>query len=725
MIDLGFGILDLDLGTILLVISIIAFVLDYLFIFFGEYIEKWEVYSEITIVAGSTTFITSFFYFSYAVLTGDYSFEYVYRYVSNDMDTVMRMSSIWSGLAGSYFFWCFIALLSYLVFRFFFREFGHETIIWRAFMIVTAQIAGLIGLTLLNDPFKYHPNSPNDGRGLNPLLMNIWNTVHPPIIFIGYALCLVPTAIAIARITTLKDGKIPEYEGKKQLAKYFEFNVSLAWLILSSGIIIGGYWAYVTLGWGGFWAWDPVETVSLIPWLFLTLFYHGKAFYRKDKYLENYIISMTYTGVLFATFLTRSDILSSVHSFDPNDSIILLIGILLATFLLPHIYGIKNKDIFKINLALYKEDFRVSKSRTTALKISYLAGLTGTYAIIIGLLFPVFYESFIEFFPFISDNVDRKINVGPSFYNTIMTIFGGIMLVAGYFCTFFTDMSIKKKTSLISSGLIAGIAFVIGGWGGLEYTLNEENFTPEFLNGIWQILDRILFLLENFWTNGDKANLAIPLIFIAVIGVLMRFVKIMAFETNDVFRKTSQVMLHLSFLIIMLGALLSANLTVTDDIELAQVGGEYKIEGTSITIQIIDMDVTEFETGRTLGHYDTKFLLYSGTSGLGAGITRLSINSVWGADHEVTIISTLFSDIYIVTDQVYHDRVSGQFAAVDLHIKYIPYINILWAGCFILHIAILPLTIKKFIDFRETLNFKKEKLDGKESEDKKKVSNMD
>ncbi len=724
MIDVGLGIIELDLGTLLLLISLVALVLDYLFIIFGEYVEKWEIYSEIALVTGSTLLTIAFLYFSYSILTADYSFETVYLYVSNDMDFVMRLSAIWSGRAGSFFFWSFLGLICYLIFRILFRDSAHETILWRAFVFTSAQVSALVALTLLNEPFKpvdLPANIPlpiTDGQGLNPLLMTIWNVIHPPVIFVGYVLCLVPTAIAITKITLLDDGKTPKFESKEKLTKFLEFNVSLAWFVLSSGIILGGYWAYITLGWGGFWAWDPVETGSLIPWLFLTLYYHGKPFYRKNEYLGNYIISMTYTATLFATFITRSNIINTVHGFNPTDSnipilgeilafflpsleadegITLLLGVLLTTFLLPHAFGIRNKGLLNIDLGLDRDDFQASRSKTTALKISFLAGLIGTYVIIGGLIAPVGYDFIGNLFPVVYDEYGPQMTVDMNFYNTVMTIFGGIMLIAGFFCTFFANMNIRKRLGFIFGGLVAGGAFVVGGWGGVEYTLNEENLTPEFLNTVWSTSDTILFLFEDFWTTGDKANFAIPLIFLALVGVTINFGRVLAFETKHLFRKTGQTMLHLSFLLIMLGALLSAN-SITTWSGIVQGGGEYQVEGTTITLEVIRIEDTIPESERTLKEYNIEFLLKSGNSIVGAGVTRLSIDQIWGYDRKVTIISSLWTDYYIVTQDAGTNQYGTNLALVQ--VKVVPYINILWAGCIILHVALLPLVIQRLLDFK-------------------------
>lgn len=663
----------------------------------GKYIEKWELASEISLIIGNGALISSFLYFSYAHVTADYSFAVVSNNVSNDMDFMLRISAIWSAQAGSYLFWAFSMAIFYLLFRFFFREVAHEAVVWRSFVFCSLQVAFLVALTLLSQPFEANSDIVMAGGGLNPLLRNYWNVIHPPLILLGYAACMIPAGIAIARMSVLEDGKVPDYDGRARLDKFFEFSISLAWLILTAGIVLGGYWAYVTLGWGGFWAWDPVETVSLIPWLFLTLYYHGTPFHSKNRYLENYISSMSYIGSLFATFITRSNIISSVHTFSPDESVFFLTLVTVGSFLLPHILGLREGAIFNIDLGLQMSDFQSSRSKTTALKISYLAGLMGTYAIIVGLLIPVFYDFIGTLYPPLFDTFGPSITISMDYYNNISAFFGGIMLIAGFFCKFFPEMEFRKKIGLVLGGVIGGVLFLAGGNGTLESIVGEGNPILEFL--------------DNFWTSSDKANFLIPIIFVALLATLSTVIIVMAKEEKDFFRKSAQAVLHFSLLVIILGALLSANKIAAYRVQVAEGSGEFDIQGTSYSVVVIDLKKTipeEEEDSRYAVIYETSFAVKSGSDTLGVGVTRLQWDKYWGEDNRVTIINTLFQDIYVVTTQVVDDTLTGRFIAAELQLKFISYINVLWLGCLILHFAILPLVIKRAIDFKR-LSKKKDK----------------
>ncbi|MHA2494696.1 MAG: cytochrome c biogenesis protein CcsA [Candidatus Hodarchaeales archaeon] len=673
----------------------------------GKYIEKWELASEISLVIGNGALISSFLYFGYAHVTADYSFVNVSTNVSNDMDFMLRVSAIWSGQAGSYLFWAFSISVFYLIFRFYFREVAHEAIVWRSFVFCSLQVAFLAALTLLSKAFETNADPMTDGVGLNPLLRNYWNVVHPPVILLGYAACMIPTGIAIARMSVLKDGKVPEYDGKARLDKFFEFNMSLAWLVLTAGIVLGGYWAYITLGWGGFWAWDPVETVSLIPWLFITLYFHGTPFHAKNRYLESYIGSMSYISSLFATLITRSNIISSVHTFQPDESVFFLTMVCLGSFLLPHLLGLREGAIFSIDLGLGMSDFQSSRSKTTALKISYLAGLIGTYAIIVGLLTPVFYDFIGNFYPPLFDAFGPSITIEMDYYNNISAFFGGIMLIAGFFCKFFPEMEFRNKVGLMAGGVIAGILFFAGGNGTLESLVGEGN--------------PILDFFDNFWTPSDKANFLIPIIFVALLGTLATVITIMVKEEKDFFRKSSQAILHFSLLVIILGALLSANRISTHRVMVTEDPVDFSIDGTSYSVRVIDLTKTipeEEENSRYSVIYETSFAVKSGSDTVGIGVTRLQWDKKWGEDNRVTIINTLSQDIYVVTTQVIDDRFTGRFIAAELQLKFISYINVLWLGCLFLHFAILPLVVRRALDFKNLSKKKDKGSDGVEPIDK-------
>src|SRR5436305_10749865 len=199
--------------------------------------------------------------------------------------------------------------------------------------IYTLTLLGLLLILVRENPFLMLRHTPVDGQGLNPLLQDNWMVIPPPIMFIGYAASAIPFAFAMAALWRRK------YDG--WAARAFPWALG-GFLVLGTAILMGGYWAYKTLGWGGYWGWDPVENASYIPWLFGTVLIHGlylertKGRFRRANYVFTFL---TYISVLYGTFLTRSGVLAdfSVHSFVDLGISGWLIG-LMAFFMLGGLY---------------------------------------------------------------------------------------------------------------------------------------------------------------------------------------------------------------------------------------------------------------------------------------------------------------------------------------------------------------------------------------------------
>ncbi len=248
-------------------------------------------------------------------LTRRFDIEYVYRYSSSDLGTMLTIAATWAGQPGSFAFWvvCSAIVAALMIGRT--RHF--EPYVLSILMLLQA---GLTALMLISNPFVplTDPNTglmptqlPSDGQGLNPLLDNFWMILHPPVLFVGYALAAVPFAFALSGLLRYDyDGWVP---------RALPWTLA-AWALLGLALFLGAYWAYETLGWGGYWGWDPVENSSLVPWLMLTALLHGMLVQHAHGGLRrtNVILSVvTYMLVFYATFLTRSGVLTnfSVHSF--------------------------------------------------------------------------------------------------------------------------------------------------------------------------------------------------------------------------------------------------------------------------------------------------------------------------------------------------------------------------------------------------------------------------
>jgi len=242
----------------------------------------------------------------YLFFSHNYAFKYVYEYSERSQPFFYIVSAFWGGQAGTYLLWLFLsALCGFLILKHGgrYRDYGMAffSLVNLFFIILMLKVSPF---ALLNTPAI-------DGLGLNPLLRDPWMVIHPPVIFVGYALCGVPFVLALAAMV--------KNDYSDWVTRVFPW-VAGATLFLGAGNILGGYWAYKTLGWGGYWAWDPVENSSLVPWIVSVALLHGLLIEKRTGALRKTNLLMSavlFVLVVYGTFLTRSGVLSdfSVHSF--------------------------------------------------------------------------------------------------------------------------------------------------------------------------------------------------------------------------------------------------------------------------------------------------------------------------------------------------------------------------------------------------------------------------
>ncbi|MEJ5250862.1 MAG: cytochrome c biogenesis protein CcsA [Chthonomonadetes bacterium] len=271
--------------------------------------ERWLLWARRAYALAVASAVTAFGILIALCMRSDFRVVYVANFSSSDLPWYFKLSSAWAGQEGSFLLWAFwTGVLGLLLIR---RLHRYEPL---TMAVYSSILALLMAILTKQSPFLLYPPSevPPEGMGLNPLLQNYWMAIHPPVIFIGFAALGIPFAIAVAALLR------KDWDGWAQIALPF---VILCWLTLGAGIILGGYWAYVTLGWGGFWAWDPVENSSLVPWLVITGLMHGLIVQRTRGGLHRSNLLMALMGAplfFYGTYMTRSGALAeaSVHAFD-------------------------------------------------------------------------------------------------------------------------------------------------------------------------------------------------------------------------------------------------------------------------------------------------------------------------------------------------------------------------------------------------------------------------
>ncbi len=386
------------IGDNLIFISFLFILLSFLSYSFSFY-KKNSLFSELgkrslSIVLIILTF--AIFLLEFQLITKDYSNLYVAKNVSNDLNTIFSMTSLWAGQAGSLMLWTWI-LAIYLFIE---NKKSLSKLIPASRIIGTFTLGFFIYLIcFVENPFESADKIYDNGRGLNPILQNIYMSIHPLSLYLGYIGITIPFCFGIAAIIS-KD-KSNDWISESKKWTYF------SWTFLSIGLLLGSRWAYLELGWGGYWAWDPVENVALMPWLLLTAFIHSSYAQEQKKVLRRWnllLIFLAFFLSIFGTFITRSGLISSVHSFAQssigNYFIVFIILIFLSSAFLYYRNKIYIESEKEIKSLYSKENFFVFNN---------ILFLVITFTVLVGTIFPIISEFF----------TGKRILVGPSFYDLV------------------------------------------------------------------------------------------------------------------------------------------------------------------------------------------------------------------------------------------------------------------------------------------------------------------
>ena len=387
----------------------------------------------------------------------DFSIYYIANHSATSTPPLYKFASLWGSLDGSILLWNFVLSIYFYLYVKYYRAttelydikiFAFIILFFNGFTIFSSSpFAGCIQLASLGCqdftllPFQDLVIS-DAGRGPNPLLQNHpLMAIHPPVLYLGYVGLVLPFVVATSELFN-------KYKDENWI-KIAEKATYFPWVFLTAGISLGAAWSYEVLGWGGYWAWDPVENVSFIPWLLATAFLHSSKTQIKERTLINwnYVLAcLMFLSVIFGTFITRSGVLISVHAFsNGNIGTYLLIGLLAFTFLFIFI-GINNVEYFK-----------------SSKKVKNLFGRSGFFVanniilsasaliVLIGTVYPIFYESFFE----------RQLTMGRSFYDILV---GPLLLILVYlmaFSTKVTKVNLNLKKWIIQNQNEINITLVI------------------------------------------------------------------------------------------------------------------------------------------------------------------------------------------------------------------------------------------------------------------------
>ena len=377
--------------------------------------------------------LISFGLYVWLAATDNFSVLYIASHSNSDLPTFYKISSIWSAHEGSMFLWIvFLALWGYL---FNFNITQTNPIKSLAIGILSLIIVGfLLFLLLTSNPFQtILPIPPSNGADINPVLQDPALVIHPPTLYLGYVGFGIPFACALAFL--IKGNTEIEWELMVQ-----KWSV-VAWIFLTIGITLGSWWAYYELGWGGYWFWDPVENVALMPWLAATAFIHSLSVSIKSKRLRVWTLLLSilvFSLSLFGAFIVRSGIIDSVHSFanDPERGLYLLgfISVIIITSLV----------LFVIRFSKIQSITRVKRfSKESFISINNIFLGVLVFSVMLGVIYPLIYEYLFN----------QKISVGAPFYKAI---FSPIVLIACIFLIFSIDSKWSRefKSNLMNLPII-------------------------------------------------------------------------------------------------------------------------------------------------------------------------------------------------------------------------------------------------------------------------------
>jgi len=352
----------------------------------------------------SLMIIISFIALIIAFIISDFSNETVYNNSHTSKPLFYKISGTWGNHEGSLLLWLLVLSIFLLIFTITSKSLSNKYRILTLFFQEIIILGFLLFILFTSNPFMSLFPIPNEGTGLNPLLQDPALAIHPPILYLGY----VGTSIIFSSsLAALISGSV-----NKTWAKHIKNWVLVSWIFLSIGILLGSIWAYYELGWGGFWFWDPVENVSLMPWFCLTALFHTILILEKREMFHSWAVILsitTFSLSMSGTFLVRSGILNSIHTFanDPSRGVFILCFLFILITLSIFIYFFHQNKI-KNNIA---RTYIVSKE--TAILVNNLFMMFFLSVVLIGTVYPIFLEVI---------NND-KISVGPPFYHKLIVPF--------------------------------------------------------------------------------------------------------------------------------------------------------------------------------------------------------------------------------------------------------------------------------------------------------------
>lgn len=459
----------------------------------------------------------------YSYLTHDYSVKYVYATSNTKLPIFYKIAGLWGGHEGSLLLWAWILALFCMMAVHIHWKTQPAVMPYLISMQSTVLTGFLLLILFLSNPFERIFPIPADGRDLNPLLQDPAMVLHPPFLYLGYVGLSVPFSFAMA---ALFSGRLGE-EWIKATQRW----TLAAWLFLTIGILMGGYWAYYELGWGGYWGWDPVENAAFMPWLVATAFLHSVMVQEARKMFKVwnlFLIILAFSLSLIGTFLVRSGILSSVHSFaaDPGRGVFIL-GFVAFMLLLSFGTLILRSGKLKSQIEM---DSVIS--REAIFLFNNLFFLVALITVFVGTLYPLLTEA-LQF---------KKVSVGPPYYNTVfMPVALGLVFLMGIgpYIPWRKASAQNLKELFLMPGLIALGGLVLFALAGIRNSYALAGLTVVCF--VAAAIFRDFAKISSFWAKREQ------------VSTLRGFLT--AYKKNP--RRLSGILTHIGVLVMIIGIIFS------------------------------------------------------------------------------------------------------------------------------------------------------------------------
>ena len=537
--------------------------------------------------------IISFLTLIYAFVTSDFSNETVYNNSHTTKPLFYKISGTWGNHEGSLLLWLLVLTIFLFIFTVESKNLSQR---YRTLTLFFQQIiifGFLLFILFTSNPFSNLFPIPNEGTGLNPILQDPALAIHPPILYLGYVGTSIIFSSALAAIIS---GSI-----NKSWASHIKKWVLVSWIFLSIGILLGSIWAYYELGWGGFWFWDPVENVSLMPWLCLTALLHTIFTLEKRDIFHSWAVILsitTFSLSMSGTFLVRSGILNSIHTFanDPSRGVFILCFLFILIFLSILIYFFYQKTI-KENLT---KPYLISKE--TAVLLNNLFMMFFLSVVLIGTVYPIFLE--------VINN--EKISIGPPFYHKLLIPF---------LIPFLFFMAIGPNIKWIND------------------KIGKINFTQVSIFIISIIVS--YFFVKKY---GVSYLLSLPLF---ILSIFLFFITIKDFFGKKV--NISQKISHFGFSLLILSILLNGVLSKEFSSNM-KVGDERKFLNKTIKFESIKV-IKEQNYQSLIGEFNIK----DENNSLSLKPELRIYNQPQTITSEADISSTIFSDNFLVFNVLKND----------------------------------------------------------------------